>query len=72
MLNEILNELNEGRSKRYYRIAATIMEIYELEKALDEAKKQSKDLGIKEKSKISHSLLDILANRKEYFLKLRK
>ena len=72
LLKEMLQDFNEGRSKRYYCIAATVLEIDELEKVLSEAKEESKGLGIKEKSKVLHSLLDTVAKRKNYFLKLRK
>lgn len=72
LLKEMLQEFNEGRSKRYYCIAATVLEIKELEAALSEAKKESKGSGLKEKSRILHSLLDAVAARKNYLLKLRK
>ncbi len=72
MLREMLRVFNEGRSKRYYSIAATVLEIEELKAALGEARKRSKGLGIREKSKILHSALDAVATRKNYFLKLRK
>jgi len=44
LLKEMLDNFDEGRSKRYYCIAATILEIDELREALSEAKKQSRDL----------------------------
>lgn len=72
LLKEMLQGFNEGRSKRYYCISATVLEIEELEKALSEAKEQSKGLKIKERSKILHSRLDSVAERKKYLLKLRK
>ena len=72
LLREILQNFNEGRSKSYYCIAVTILEIEELEKVLDKAKKESKGLEIKEKSKVLHSLIDTVAERKNYSLKLRK
>jgi len=72
LLKEMLQEFNEGRSKKYYCIAATVLEIEELTAALREARKRSKGLEIKEKSRILHSILDAAAARKNYFLKLRK
>jgi len=60
----MLQYFNEGRSKSYYCIAATILEIEELENALHKAKKESRGLGIKEKSKVLHSLIDEVANRR--------
>jgi hypothetical protein len=48
------------------------MEIEELNKALALAKSQSTGLGMKEKSEVLHSLLDEIAERKHYVLRLRK
>jgi len=72
LLKEMLHEFNEGRSKSYYCIAATALEIEELEEALTKAKKDSIGLEIKGKSKVLHSILDKIAERKNYYLKLRR
>jgi hypothetical protein len=72
LLKQMLTEFNEGRSKSYYCIAATVMEIDELKDALAKAKNKSKGLGIKEKAKVLRSLLDEIAKNKNYVLKLRK
>ena len=71
-LLEMLDEYNEGRSKRYYSIAATVLEIAALEEALLQAKKLSANLDIKEKSKIMHAILDEIAEKHGYHLRLRK
>jgi TPP-dependent trihydroxycyclohexane-1,2-dione (THcHDO) dehydratase len=62
----------EGRSKSYYCVTATVLEIEELEEALTKAKKDSTGLEIKVRSKVLHSILDEIAERKNYYLKLRK
>jgi len=72
LLKEMLHEFNEGRSKSYYCIAATVLEIEELEEALTKAKKDSIGLEIKGKSKVLHSILNEIAKRKNYYLKLRR
>jgi len=72
LLTEMLRDFNEGRSKRYYCIAATVMDIDELRESLSKAKKTSAGLGMKEKAKVLHSILDEIAERKGYYLKLRK
>jgi hypothetical protein len=72
LLKKMLRDFNEGRSKRYYCIAATVMEIDELEKVLREAREKSKDLDTKEKSKVLHFSLDTVAKKNDYVLKLRK
>lgn len=68
----MLREFNEGRSKSSYCISATVFEIDELEKALDEAKKNSVGLDIRGKSRRLHSILEGIAGQKKYKLKLRK
>ena len=72
ILTEMLREFNEGRSKSYYCIAATVLEIGELRNALNDARKQSTGLDMKSKSRVMHSLLDTIASSKNYLLKLRK
>ena len=72
LLKEMLQDFNEGRSKNYYCIASTVLKVEELIKVLSEAKEKSKELEIREKSKVLHSLIDQLAERKNYCLKLRK
>ena len=68
----MLQNYNEGRSKSYYCIAATVLQIEELKAALMQAKKDTNKLDIKEKSKVLHSILDEIAKRTHYLLKLRK
>ncbi len=71
LLKEMLHEFNEGRSKSYYCIAATVMEIEEIEEALKKAKKISGGMDIREKSGILHSILNEIARQRNYVLKLR-
>ena len=72
ILTEMLSEFNEGRSKNYYCIAATVMETEELREALARAREESAGLGIKDKSRAMHAILDSIASNKSYHLKLRK
>ncbi len=72
ILRRMLEEFNEGRSKTYYTIAATVMEVEELRNAVSKAVKNSVGLDIKSKSIVLHELLDEVAVRKKYILKLRK
>jgi mevalonate kinase len=72
LTKEMLREFNEGRSKSYYCIASTVMEMGELEEALTKAHKNSDGLEIKDKSKVLHSILDEIAEQRNYFLTLRK
>ena len=72
LLNDMLKEFNEGHSKTHYCIAATVLEIEDLEKSLAEARKQVNGLEPKEKAQILHAMLDRTADRSKYRLKLRK
>jgi hypothetical protein len=72
LLRAILTEFNEGRSKTLYCIAATILEIGELETVLEKARAKSKGLDIRAKSEVMHSFLYEIAENKNYLLKLRK
>lgn len=72
LLREILLEFNEGRSKTLYCITATVLEIDELESVLDKARAKSRGLYIRAKSEVMHSILNEIAENKNYSLKLRK
>ena len=72
LLRDMLDGFNEGRSKTYYSIAATVMETAELKTTLSQAEKTCAGMDVREKSKLLHSLLDQIAERKRYHLKLRK
>jgi hypothetical protein len=72
LLKEMLLEFNDGRSKSYYCIAATVLDVDELQAALTKAKAQTSGMTQKEKTKILHSVLDQIADEKGYLLKLRK
>ncbi len=72
LLRAIITEFNEGRSKTLYCIAATVLEIGELESVLEKAREKSNGLDIKAKSEVMHSLLTEIAENKNYLLKLRK
>ena len=72
ILNEMLMYYNEGRSKRYYCIAATVFEISELEDALTQARNDSDGLELKDRSRVLHTILNKVAEEKKYNLSLRK
>jgi hypothetical protein len=72
LLRRLLDEFNEGRSKSYYCIAATVLEIEELKDAIEKADSRSKSYNIIEKSRLMHSLLDVMALEKGHKLSLRK
>ena len=72
LLREMLRDFNEGRSKRYYSIAAAVMEIEELEEALRQAGNDSQGLDRKARARILHNILNGIAKNNNYLLKLRK
>ncbi len=72
LLDEMLDGFNEGRSKTYYSIAATVMQAQELKNALAQAKQQATGLELKDRARVLHMLLDEIAAHKRYVLKLRK
>jgi hypothetical protein len=68
----MLQEFNEGRSKSYYCIAATILTPVELRDALDEARRKAAGADVKSRSKALHEALDNAAARNGRILRLRK
>jgi len=72
VLREMLQDFNEGRSKSYYCIAATVLDLEELKEALSRARKESEGMDMKGKSKVLHSILGAIALKKNYTLTLRK
>jgi acyl-CoA reductase-like NAD-dependent aldehyde dehydrogenase len=68
----MLDNFNEGRSKSYYCVVATVMKIEDIKEASEKAKKSSYGLDVKSRSKVLHSILDELAQQKRYYLGLRK
>ena len=72
LLKKMLSDFNEGRSKSYYCIVATVLDIKEIREALLRAEKDTDGLNNKDKSKVLHSIFDEIASKKGYFLKLRK
>lgn len=72
LLAQMLRGFNEGRSKRLYCIAATILEIGELRAALAQAAARAQGLDLKGRARVLHAILDQIAQQKHYCLKLRK
>ena len=72
LLKEMLTEFNEGRSKSFFCIAATVLTVDELKDVIVKARQSSDGLDIAGKSAAIHALIDELALRKGYLLRLRK
>jgi hypothetical protein len=71
-LKEMLREFNDGHSKSYYCIAATVLKIDELQEVLSRAKEKSNGMQPNEKAKVMHSMLELISKDRGYLLKLRK
>ena len=71
-LKEMLDGFNDGRSKTYYSVAATVLPVDELQNALLKAQEKSDGKQSKEKSKVMHKVLEEISKQKGYCLKLRK
>ena len=72
LLKEMLDGFNDGRSKSYYCVAATVLPVDELQNALLKAQEQSDGKQPGEKSKVMHQVLEQISKQKGYCLKLRK
>lgn len=72
LLNQMLEQFDEGRSKTFYCIAATLLEVADLETALEHAGRESSGGDIKAKAQSLHSQLNEIAARQGLELALRK
>lgn len=72
LLRQMLEQFDEGRSKTFYCIAATLLEDADLETALECAGRESSGKDIKAKAQSLHSRLNEIAARQGLELALRK
>lgn len=77
ILGTLLNSFNEGRSKSFFCIAATLLTIDDLNESIKKAQKKIGEENIrtndlKSKSKIVKEILNQYAKRKNIELKLRR
>jgi hypothetical protein len=68
----MLSGFNEGRSKGYYCVAASVLDVAGLEKILVEAEKHGRGAELKERAAILRVLLDARADKKGLVLRRRK
>ncbi len=72
LLKELLFEFNDGRSKSLYCVAATVLEVEELQEVLAKGRQQSKGMPPKDEAKVMHKMLNDISIERGYILKLRK
>jgi len=76
LLEEMLEQFNEGRSRTVYCVAATLLPIKALKKSLDLAKTRVKEKNVKgsdlqNKAKVLKDILSEIASKERIDLKLR-
>ena len=72
LLSAMLAEFDDGRSKSFFCVVATVMDVGEITHAIAQAEDESAGRDVKEKSKALHALFDKIAEERGYHLKLRK
>ena len=72
LLKDMLDRFNEGRSKTFYCIAATLLDPDELEAAMETASQLSGSSDVRERSKTLRALLQEAAAKRSVKLALRK
>jgi hypothetical protein len=72
LLGEMLAEFNEGRSRTFYCIAATVLDPSEIRCALAGAREASVGMDVRERAKVLRGRLDALAGAHSLKLALRK
>jgi hypothetical protein len=72
LLTMMVGEFNDGHSKSFYCIAATVMDAAEIECAINEARNAGSGKDAKSKAVILRSIIDRIGTEKGYLLKLRK
>jgi hypothetical protein len=72
LLVEMLDGFNEGRSKTFYCIAATVLDPSALRSAIDSARESAGGRDVRERSKVLRAALDAIAAERSLRLALRK
>jgi hypothetical protein len=72
LLEMMLSRFDDGRSKSFYCIAATVMELEEIRQVLARAEASSSGMTTKDKAKVMRRVLEDVARSKNYYLSLRK
>ena len=72
LLVEMLSEFNEGRSKSYYCVAATVLASSQLRAALASARESSGGMEARDRARALHAWLDAAADARSVTLALRK
>ena len=71
-LLDMLEQFNEGRSKSYYCVAATLLDIADLEHALGTAREEADTMDMRERAQVLRAALEAIAGQRGYQLRLRR
>lgn len=72
LLEKMLKDFNEGRSKSFYCLSATLLSIEGIEKSIQKANEKSKGLDLKSKAKVLKEELNQISEKEKVELKLIK
>ena len=72
VLNELLENYNDGRKKTLYCLAVNLLELDDLKRVMEQIKEKETGLSVKEKASYMAGLLQEIAEQKGICLKLRK
>jgi hypothetical protein len=72
LLSAMLAGFDEGRSKSFFCVVATVMGAREITRTITQAEAESAGKDVKSRSKALHALFDKIAEERGYNLKLRK
>lgn len=72
ILNELLENYNDGRKKTLFCLAVNLLELDELRRVMEQIKEEGPGLSVKEKAADIAGLLQEISDQKGICLKLRK
>lgn len=72
LLTLLLDEYNSGREKTLYALAVNLLDVKEIKLVIDEARRLSNEISIKDKAVFVSGKLKKIAKAKDIELKLRK
>ena len=71
ILNDFINQYDDGRSKSYFCLSCTLLPLETLKSVQKEAGKTTRDFALKEKNKLLKGLLQAEAEKIQIDLKLK-
>lgn len=72
ILRFLLETCNDGRRKSFFALAVNLLELEELQAAMEQLAEEPENVPLKERAVQAAALLQAVASRREIELKLRK